>query len=238
MRYLAFISLFLLSSCSSNKKLPQKTEVTNYASEGTAVQKIVGNQELEVEKNAEIVKGFMSGPRTQEGIKYNASACTFSYEKGTGQMNETSPEFKFETISLNVTGFDDSEEETTFERISYSNVDFKELYKDWNFTGSFGPVPLDNSAKYGNNTKEATLEFIKKGEGASMIFRHAWIFEGGESSFFKEGEMRKYVTVLNFAKFNSKEMLLNNANIKIFNGDEESEQLDMNVDCLNFKKAE
>lgn len=238
MKFIILFAAIVLIGCSTAKKLPQKTEVTNYAIEGTPSEKIVGNQELEVEKKAELAKGFMSGPKSQAGTQYLAESCTFHYEKGTGQMSNESPEFKFETISLNVTGYDESQEEATFERISYSNVDFMELYKDWDFTGSFGPVPLDNSAKYGNNTKEATLEFIKKGEGASMIFRHAWIFEGGDSSFFKEGEMRRYVNVLNFSKFNDKEMLLNNANIKIFNGDEESGQMSMNVDCLNFKEIE
>lgn len=238
MKKLIYLSLLSLIGCSSGKKLPKKTEVNNYAVQGTPAEKIVESQELTIEKQAEIVKGFMSGPKSQSGTKYFAESCTFSYEKGMGQMTETSPEFKFETISLNITGFDQEKEEATFERISYSNVDFKELYHDWDFTQSFGPVSLDNSAKFGNNTNEATLEFIRKGAGASMIFKHAWIFEGGDSSFFEAGEKRHYVSTLNFARFDEKEMLLNNANVKVWNGDEDKGLLVMNVDCLNFKEVE
>jgi hypothetical protein len=33
-------------------------------------------------------------------------------------------------------------------------------------------------------------------------------------------------------------MLLNNANVKVWNGDEDKGHLVMNVDCLNFKEVE
>ncbi len=235
MKKMITLSLFFIVSCSSVEKLPEQTEVNNYAMEGTPSEKIIGDQELTIEKNAEQVKGHMTGPKSQTGTIYNAKSCSFTYEKGMGQMTETSPEFKFETITLNVTGFDSEEDEATFERISYSNVDFVDLYKDWDFSESFGPVNLDNSAKFGNNTKEASLEFIKDEKSAKMIFKHAWVFEGGDSSFFEEGERRQYVAVLDFSKFDQKEILLNNANIKVFNGDEKSGQLVMNVDCIDFK---
>ena len=236
MNYIILFAAIILFCCSPVQKNSKIAKKSNLVIQGTPSKKITGQQEVEIKKKAELARGFMTGPKSQEGIQYRADSCTFHYEKGISQMDNESSEFKFEKVSLNITGYDETGEEASFERVTYSNVDLIEVYKDWDFTKDFGPIPLDNSAKYGNNSKEATLEFIKKDEGANMIFRHAWIFEEGDSSFFRKGEMRKYETVLNFSKFNKIEMLLKSANIKIFNGDSKSGQMSMNVDCLNFKK--
>ncbi|MCO4792787.1 MAG: hypothetical protein KC493_03685 [Bacteriovoracaceae bacterium] len=234
MKTTIFLLAILVTSCSHEPKLPKTVNVQSVEPKGTTASDIKGPKEYHIKRKATIVEGFMTSQKSSETGNYNAHSCVFGYEKGSGQMNETSPEFKFETLSINMTGTN-AEEETSFERISYTNVDFTNLYKEWNFTESFGPIFLDNSAKFGTNTKEANLEFIRKGKAATMILKHTYLFDGGDSSFFNSGELRKYITTLNFAVFTDKKIILNNANVKVIKEMKEDDQLLINVDCLNFK---
>lgn len=132
---------------------------------------------------------------------YKVTECNFSYEKGQDVEHKTEKEYQFERFNVSYEGIDKGGT-TSFDSVSYINSNYLKSFVPFDFTKSFGPVPLSSVIKFGNQEKDATIKFVRgAGKSAVMQFKHTDSFGTEQSKFYDYGERRNYTVRIFFDEY-------------------------------------
>ncbi len=158
---------------------------------------------------------------TFQGIKekgkakeFRVTECNFSYEKGQDIEHKTEKEYMFERFSVGYEGID-KEGVTSFDSVSYINSNYLKSFVPFDFSKSFGPVPLNSVIRFGNQEKDASIKFVRgAGKSAVMQFKHTDAFGTELSKFYDYGERRNYTVRIFFDEY-AKNIILGKVSVLI-----------------------
>ena len=188
------VPLFILFSCQTERH-PAEVDAKKFAS----------TSEFLLQRVAFKFGGTFEGIKEKGKAKqYRLTECNFSYEKGQDTEHKTEKDYMFERFSVSYEGID-KEGVTSFDSVSYINSNYLKSFVPFDFTQSFGPVPLNSVIKFGNQEKDATIKFVRgSGKSAVMQFKHTDTFGTDLSKFYDYGERRNYTVRIFFDEYGKK----------------------------------
>lgn len=172
--------------------------------------------------------------------KFKVTECNFSYEKGQDEEHKTEKEYQFERFSVSFEGIDKNGV-SSYDSVSYTNSNYLKSYIPFDYSSSFGAVPLNSVIKLGTQEKDASLKFVRgAGKSAVMQFKHTDKFGAEKSKFFDYGEIRNYTVRIYFDEYD-KNISLDKVSVNIeskkmnkFGGYEKAASI-AEIKCSQFK---
>lgn len=222
------ISIFFITSCSKGR-IPTSIN-----------QKEIEADQLLLKRRSKNYEGKFQGLREKGQRKeYELTGCSFTYEKGSDVYNKNQKDYKFERFMIYFSGIN-AEGETSFDSVSYTNADYFEGFKSWDFSKSFGPVFLKSYIRFGSNENNGRLKFERgTNKEAIMYFDHYDAFDTSNSSFFQAGEKREYKVELFFSDYTPKKIQLKQARVMITSRlPRKPAEVVADIKCSNFDVEE
>ncbi|MFT6067723.1 MAG: hypothetical protein ACJAT2_001902 [Bacteriovoracaceae bacterium] len=172
--------------------------------------------------------------------KFKVTECNFSYEKGQDEEHKTEKEYQFERFTVSFEGID-TNGVSSYDSVSYTNSNYLKSYVPFDYSNSFGPVPLNSVIKLGTQEKDASLKFVRgAGKSAVMQFKHTDKFGAERSKFYDYGEIRNYTVRIYFDEY-GKNISLDKVSVAIeskkmnkFGGHEKAIPI-AEIKCSQFK---
>lgn len=210
-RVLCGVFIFLLfCGCSINNKKVGRS-LASVAT--TELQK----DDLRLQRNAEKFSGQFQGSKIAGKRQlYDIADCHFIYDRGLEMTDEANGQYQYERFILNFMGSNQKSNEKAFDSVVYNQRVYGQKLIQWNFSKSFGPVPLHSMQDHdGQDSQKAQMTFERiDATRAKMTFTHSDSYSVQNSAFYLPGEKRDYKVVLEFEEFTDIRTKLSNATVE------------------------
>jgi hypothetical protein len=169
---------------------------------------------------------------------FKLTECSFSYDKGSDHLAEEQRDYRYERFMVSFMGVN-ARGEKAFDSVTYSQSDYTDSFKSFDYSGSFGPLPLPSANKVQDGPAPQMIFSRLDDKRAMISLRHSDAYSAKNSSFYEPGERREYEVELTFSEFSPTKINLEHVKVvayarRMAGGQIGSRHQVVDVDCSNF----